>query len=1246
MPAAPSASTTTSTTATRPRPASTTSRAGSRPAPAAAGFWAAGRRPGIRSWPSGARTRVWEQVTVRLQADGVAWLESSYRPVRGQRRLDVSNRLEKIATDEKESVFFAFPLRSTSPSSLRDHRRGRRDRRAARARLGRPHARRPALGRARRRLCGGRLGDARGAARPGREPAPALRAVPGDRRPRRGRPGDALLLGDEQRLGHELPLPAGRRDDASATRSRPRRRRAGAATSVSTTAASARRSFARHLRGGLAAGGRQLLRRSTATTSSSSPSTLRSRARSRRSSCSRYARDPSRSGPVPGLRVERAFAGTFLERDCARSAAAAVAAPPAALRVRGACPRPAGWRDACRVAPAAALWGPRVREYDVAGGLRAVFLENELLRVGVLADRGSDVFELLYKPRDLDFAWLATERRPRRPRVHARLRGAVSGHLSRRLAGGLAERRRPLVVRGRPLRAARRDQPSPRDSDVVEDAEQAVAVRFTVTARKSPLRLVKQLRLAAGEPSLHDRRDADERERRCRCTLMWGHHIAFGPPFLEPGCRVRLPDAVEAIPHADPLNDGGRRVRAGRFRWPRGDATPTGSGGRDRRASPTRGAPSELLYLTGFPEGRYEILRAAEQLGLRVELGRNGRCRTSGSGRSSGASDRLPRYGRHYNVGLEPSPSYPTNGLAEAVANGYGARVAAARAARLLAHARRSSSQDFAGKVAVVTGGSLGMGVPACGELCRRRGAPSSSAATTTDLRRSTLWRELRGDGSLSRGTRRADVRSASPRCEAPRPARGRAATAASTCSSTRRGAALRRTSSIRAEDVLGRGARGEPQGPVPGRRVMPSRRCVVAAAARSSRSRPSRRLPRRRASRRTPRARGRRRACRRSMAVDHAAEGITVNAVCPGSVDTPMLRWAAERFREGGASEEVVDERGQGHPLGRVIRPTKSPSWSPSSPATAPPSSPAARYGSTAACSPGSGSPSPRRPERSFGPAERRRSQDLRATTVTVPLEAPLRHCNGAHWGRFVRTIVEVETDDGLLGLGELGGGGESGGGGVHGAEALPRRPRPLRASRRCASRSATRPPASTTTAPSCTPRSSSPAWTSSGRKLGVPVYDLLGGQAAGSRSPSRRYLFFRYPDRDTGRARSGPPDQLVAHARALKQQHGFTLAQAQGRRLSARTTSWSASGRWPTAFPGDRVALRPQRASVASSRRSGSGRRSRTCDNDYFEDPDLGLQRHAPRARGGRASRSPPTPSSSTSSSSRRTCSTPRWT
>ncbi len=86
---------------------------------------------------------------------------------------------------------------------------------------------------------------------------------------------------------------------------------------------------------------------------------------------------------------------------------------------------------------------------------------------------------------------------------------------------------------------------------------------------------------------------------------------------------------------------------------------------------------------------------------------------------------------------------------------------------------------------------------------------------------------------------------------------------------------------------------------------------------------------------------------------------------------------------------------------------------------------------------------------------APRIRITALRTTTVAVPLEAPLRHANGCHWGRFVRTLVEVDTDAGITGLGEMGGGGESARARVHGPRELPRRPRPVRSSRRCASRS-----------------------------------------------------------------------------------------------------------------------------------------------------------------------------------------------
>jgi NAD(P)-dependent dehydrogenase (short-subunit alcohol dehydrogenase family) len=60
-----------------------------------------------------------------------------------------------------------------------------------------------------------------------------------------------------------------------------------------------------------------------------------------------------------------------------------------------------------------------------------------------------------------------------------------------------------------------------------------------------------------------------------------------------------------------------------------------------------------------------------------------------------------------------------------------------------------------------------------------------------------------------------------------------------------------------------------------------------------------------------------------RTMALDHAPQKIRVNCVCPGSVDTPMLRWAADLFSPDDPSR-AVESWGQMHPLGRVAKPAE----------------------------------------------------------------------------------------------------------------------------------------------------------------------------------------------------------------------------------------------------------------------------------------------------------------------------------
>ncbi len=229
----------------------------------------------------------------------------------------------------------------------------------------------------------------------------------------------------------------------------------------------------------------------------------------------------------------------------------------------------------------------------------------------------------------------------------------------------------------------------------------------------------------------------------------------------------------------------------------------------------------------------------------------------------------------------------------------------------------------------------------------------------------------------------------------------------------------------------------------------------------------------------------------------------------------------------------------------------------------------------------------------------------DIRPTTVTVPLKAALRHSNGCHWGRFVRTVVEVETDQGLIGLGEMGGGGES-------AEAMFRGLLPYLKGHNPFDLEALRWKIANPTASLYNNRTQLLAALEFacldivGKALGVPVYNLLGGKLR-DEVEFASYLFFTYPVAGRPAVDVRTPEQLVAYARDLKKTCGFTSHKLKGG-VFAPEHELDCYVALADAFPADKVRFDPNAAfSVEEAIRFGHAIEG--LNNDYFEDPTWGL-------------------------------------
>lgn len=322
--------------------------------------------------------------------------------------------------------------------------------------------------------------------------------------------------------------------------------------------------------------------------------------------------------------------------------------------------------------------GCRISDSWMFDGLRTIVLENTLLRVVVLVDKGSDIVEFRYKPHDLDFLHLAPGgiRNPARDVVPAAGDSPYLDYFSGGWNEILPNGGPSVTYQGADLGQHGEISLLPWSYAILQDDPAQVAVRLWVRAIRTPFYVEKTLSMVPGTAALF----IDERllnEGGEPLDFMWGHHIAFGRPFLDEGVVIDAPARrIEA--QGEWPNYGPRRFKpSSTGQWP--NIGSLDGPAEDAGIVPPFGAmqAQEMAYLSGLEDGWYAITNPTRRVGFGIRFDPSVFRYIWYWQQMGNVASGFPWWRRLHTQALEPWSSYPSDGLAEAIRNGTALRLEA-----------------------------------------------------------------------------------------------------------------------------------------------------------------------------------------------------------------------------------------------------------------------------------------------------------------------------------------------------------------------------------------------------------------------------------------------------------------------------------------------------------------------------------------------------------------------------------------
>jgi hypothetical protein len=175
-------------------------------------------------------------------------------------------------------------------------------------------------------------------------------------------------------------------------------------------------------------------------------------------------------------------------------------------------------------------------------GHRALYLENDLLKITVLPDKGADIYTFIHKPSGIDFLWKnPVGLWPPGSPPHD---GSGGMEFLANYEGCWQELfpscNDPTTYAGKTIPFHGEVAHLPWTYTIEQHHENKIAVRFAIETRATTFRLERVMKLERGSTRLtleETVTNIGAREQH----FVWGHHCVVGGPWLEPGCKLEMP---------------------------------------------------------------------------------------------------------------------------------------------------------------------------------------------------------------------------------------------------------------------------------------------------------------------------------------------------------------------------------------------------------------------------------------------------------------------------------------------------------------------------------------------------------------------------------------------------------------------------------------------------------------------------------------------------------------------------------